>query len=112
MSKSKRRRIHHCGCATCQHHPYGTDAQQHRAINRVQAPLDEKTRRRFAGLLAIQWGRRSISRLSRITGLSRTTIHRGKYEIEHPSAKRGGRIRTPGGGRLPLEKKDPRSLPR
>ncbi len=104
MPKSKRRRMHRCGCATCQRHPYSSVAQQHKAINRVLTTVDEKNRRRFVGLLAIQWGRRSIARLSCITGLSRTTIRRGKREIEHPTPKRKGRIREPGGGRLPVEK--------
>lgn len=82
-------------------------AQQHKAINRVLAPLDEKNRRRCAGLLAIQWGSRRLSLLSRITGLSRTTIHRGKREIEHPDSKGRGRIREPGAGRVPVEKNNP-----
>lgn len=112
MPKSKRRRMHHCGCATCCRHPYGSVAQQHTAINRVVATLDEKNRRRFAGLLAIQWGRRSIALLSRITGLSRTTIRRGKREIEHPVPESQGRIREPGGGRLRVEKNSPAFLKR
>ena len=107
MPKSKHRQIHRCSCTTCQHHPYNTTAQQHRAINRVLATLDEKNRRRFAGLLGIQAGRHrcSISLLSRITGLSRTTIYRGQREIERPTSKRRSRrIRTPGGGRPLTEK--------
>ncbi len=104
MKQSKRRRIHRCQCATCERHPYSSVAQQHKAINRVLASLDEKNRRRFVGLLAMQWGRQSIALLSRITGLSRTTIHRGKHEIEHPARKRHERIRARGGGRLPIEK--------
>ena len=69
--------------------------------------LDEKNRRRFIGLLAIQQGDRSIALLSRITGLSRNTIYRGKREVEHPSRKRRRRIRTPGAGR-PLTEKNSR----
>lgn len=107
MAKSKCRRMHRCGCSTCRLHPYGAVAQQHTAMNRVLASLDEKKRRRFAGLLALQEGRRSISLLSRITGLSRHTIRRGKREIEHPSAQQTHRIRRPGGGRLPVEKNNP-----
>lgn len=92
---------------TCQHHPYGTIAQQHKAINRVLATLDEKNRRRFVGLLAIQAGRpaRIIALLSQITGLSRTTIYRGQREIERPTSKRQShRVRTSGGGRPLTEK--------
>ncbi len=104
MSRSRKRRIHCCGCGACHHHPYGSVAQQHRAINRVLATLDEKNRRRFVGLLAIQQGDRSIAPLACITGLSRNTIYRGKREIEHPSAKRRGRLRAPGAGRPLTEK--------
>ena len=107
MSKSRRRRLHRCGCETCYRHPYGSVAQQHRAINRVLVTLDEKNRRRVTGLLAIQEGDRSIAPLSRITGLSRTTIHRGKRELEHPASTRRGRIRAPGAGRPRTEKKRP-----
>jgi hypothetical protein len=104
MPTAKRQRIHRCGCSDCQRHPYSISAQQHTAINRVLATLDERNRRRFVGLLAIQWGPRSIAPLSRITGCSRMTIRRGKYEIEHPLRKHKGHIREPGAGRLPVEK--------
>jgi hypothetical protein len=71
------------------------------------ATLDEKNRRRFVGLLAIQQGDRSIAPLARITGLSQNTIARGKREIEHPSRKRRRRIREPGAGRPLTEKNSP-----
>ena len=109
MNPSQHGRMHRCGCAACQEHPYRLVAQHHQAINRVLASLDEKNRRRFVGLLALQWGSPSISRLARITGLSRTTIHRGKREIEHPASKGPHRLRDPGGGRLPVEKNSPAS---
>ncbi len=97
--------MHHCGCRTCRRHPYSAVAQQHRAINRLLAGLDEKNRRRLVGLLVIQWGGRSLALLSRITGLSRHTIRRGKREIEHPATNRSdGRIRAAGGGRPAVEK--------
>jgi len=108
-SKSRQRRIHRCECLTCRRHPYGSIALHHRAINRVLATLDERNRRRFAGLLAIQGSGGSIAALSRITGLSRMTIHRGKREIEHPSPKRRGHLRAPGAGRPLTEKNSPAS---
>ena len=104
MFKSKQRDIHQCGCSVCQHHPYGQLAQQHKAINRVLATLNEKNRRHFVGLLTMQWGAHSISLLSRITGLSRTTIHRAKREIEHPGSKSKASIRRAGAGRRRVEK--------
>jgi hypothetical protein len=68
------------------------------------ASLDEQNRRRFAGLLALQWGPRHILLIAQITGLSRTTIYRGQRELEHPKPVIHGRVRVPGAGRLPVEK--------
>lgn len=104
MAKSKRRLIHRCSCAACKQHPRSLVAQQHQAINRVLVTLNEKNRRHFVGLLAIQWSTRQITLLSRITGLSRTTIHRGKHEVEHPGTQGQAPIRKAGAGRLPVEK--------
>jgi hypothetical protein len=104
MANKLRRKIHVCTCATCQLHPYSHTAQQHRAINRVLATLDEKNRRRFAGLLALQWGSRSVLPLSRITGLSRNTIRRGRQEIEHSNRGTPAGLRRCGGGRPRVEK--------
>lgn len=110
MKKSKRERLHRCTCVSCQQHPYGQIAMQHKAINRVLANLDEKNRRRFAGLLSLQLGPRHILLISQITGLSRMTIYRGQREIEHSDAKGRGRVRTPGAGRIAVEKNNPAFL--
>lgn len=107
MPRAKHRPIHSCHCETCERHPYSQVAQQHRALNRVLAGCDEKTRRRVVGLFAQRWGRHCISLLRRITGLSRNTIQRGKYEIEHPKSELPQRIRTPGAGRIAAEKNNP-----
>ena len=67
--------------------------------------LDEKSRRRFVGLLALQWGRGSIALLNQVTGLSRPTIRRGREEVsrvEKPSQP--GRVRQAGAGRHAVEK--------
>jgi hypothetical protein len=107
MSKPKSRRTHQCICAACQEHPHSQIAQQHRAINRVLATLNEKNRRHFVGLLALEWGARKIALLSQITGLSRTTIHRGKREVAHPGHSAKPQIRQVGAGRIAVEKNNP-----
>lgn len=71
--------------------------------------LNEKNRRQFVGLLALEWGARKIALLSLITGLSRTTIHRGKREVEHPGRQGKPYIRAAGAGRIPVEKNNPAS---
>jgi hypothetical protein len=98
----KKKSIHNCECAICQKHPYGKIAKEHKAINRVLAGLDERNKRRFAGLLASQQGNKSL--LSEITGLSRNTIVRGQLEVEHPSQNSISGVRRAGGGRIPVEK--------
>ena len=71
--------------------------------------MDEKSRRRFVGLLATQQGWGGVQHMSQITGLSRTTILRGQREIERTNRSRLKRIRTRGGGRKQVEKNNPRS---
>jgi len=80
-------------------------ATLHTSINRVVASFDEKSRRRFVGLLAMQHGYGGVQHLRRVTGLSRTTILRGQREIAQADSDRLGRIRSRGGGGQFLEKK-------
>jgi len=96
---------HKCTCPTCRDHPYSATAKEHAAINRVLVTLNEKSRRRFVGLLALQWGRGGVERLNEITGLSRPTIRRGRAEVQKvEAAGTPNRIRRAGAGRLRIEK--------
>jgi len=105
MRVEKERFRQQCSCATCHDHPWSSAAQEHRAINRLVLALDEKNRRRLAGLLAWQWGRGGISLLSQITGLSLTTIRRGRDEVQHVERSSArGRVRKAGAGRSRVEK--------
>ena len=102
-----RRPIYQCCCSACQNHPKGGVAADHQAINRVLALLDERQRRLFAGLLAMRRGHGGILAVAEITGLSRTTIRRGRAELRRGVGSTLQRIRKPGGGRKLLEKKSP-----
>jgi len=102
MSRKSRRRVHVCTCQQCRQHPYSDVANQHRAINRVLVTLNEKNRRRFAGLLALQRGRGGVQAVIEITGLSRNTICRGRDEVQHTQRQPG--VRQAGGGRHRAEK--------
>jgi hypothetical protein len=104
MKKKPLRRVHKCTCATCVARPHSAVAQQHRAINRVVHLMDERNRRRFVGVMALQWGRGGVQRLIEVTGISRNSIVRGRNEVEHPRQAPGRRIRRPGGGRKRVEK--------
>ena len=77
-------------------------AHEHQAINRVIASFDEKGRRRFAGLLALQLGRGGVQRAHEITGLSRMTIRAGRKEIGQTDRTLG--VRHAGAGRPTSEK--------
>jgi hypothetical protein len=103
-----RRLVHACECPTCRQHPQGRVARQHRALNRLIAASDERTRRLLAGFLARQHGKGGITRLARITGLDRDTVARGRRELRQPF-RSSGRIRRPGAGGQRVEKKVPRS---
>jgi hypothetical protein len=109
LVKQKRRRpVHACECPTCQQYPSGKVAREHRALNRLFAATDERTRRLLAGFLARQHGRGGIVLLARITGLDRNTIARGRRQLRRPATP-PGRVRRPGGGRRRVEKKAPGS---
>ena len=115
MSRKKRlpnrqhwRLVHACECPTCRQHPHGRVAREHRALNRLVAASDERTRRLLAGFLARQHGRGGITLLARITGLDRNTIARGRRELRQPF-RSSGRIRRPGAGGQRVEKKVPPS---
>ena len=109
MKPSNKSNVHQCICRTCERQPYSAAAKQHQAINRVVAALDEKNRRRFVGLLALQWGRGGIARLLEVTGISRNTICRGRTELQRADRATPGRQRRAGAGRPTVEKKIPRS---
>jgi hypothetical protein len=104
MPNKTKRRIRQCGCQSCQLHPHGKIAKQYKAINRVLVELNERNRRRFVGVLANARGRGGTSQLAEVTGLSRTTIARGRREIERANKKRSFKIRQSGAGRPLVEK--------
>src|SRR6266700_4415734 len=77
---------------------------------RVLGTLNEAQARVFVAQKALAEGRGAVSRLARLTSMSRPTILKGIAEVEagrlagHPET---GRIRTVGGGRKRLEDADP-----
>jgi hypothetical protein len=100
----RRRPVHTCACSTCRQHPNGQKAREHRALNRLMAASDERTRRLLAGFLARQQGPGGITLLARITGLARNTVARGQRELRQPF-RSSGRVRRPGAGGQYVEKK-------
>jgi hypothetical protein len=109
LTKRKRRRlIHACECPRCHRYPKGRVAREHRALNRLIAASNERSRRLLAGFLARQHGKGGITLLARITGLNRDTVARGRRELRQPW-RASGRIRQVGAGGQRVEKKVPGS---
>ena len=105
MADKDCKRFHRCRCRGCRSRSDTELLAYHRAINRVIAELDERSRRLFAGLLARQLGHGGIQQVAEITGLSCKTIRRGLRESERGQAESLDRVRRPGGGRKRVEKK-------
>lgn len=103
------RSVHACECSICEQHPFSRVAKEHRRINRLVAGANERNRRLLVGFLAEQHGPGGVALLSRVTGLSRTTILRGRRELQRGSSMDMNRVRQRGGGRKRAEKKVLRS---
>ena len=76
----------------------------------VGAKLDERGRRLFAAAEARTAGRGGLAMVSKITGLARSTINRGKDDLDTQPLLEG-RVRRAGGGRRALCDTDPELVP-
>ena len=75
----------------------------------VLSRLDEAQRRWVVGLLSSAIGHGGDTLLSRTTGLDPQTVQAGRREVAaHLTECPVDRVRRPGAGRPPLEKKIPR----
>jgi DDE family transposase len=100
--------IHSCRCKDCQQNPDHPLRAYHQQVNLLMSRLDEQQRRWYAAIESNRLGRGGVSLVSRITGLSRKTIDRGRAELAGSLTGRpSNRIRVPGGGRTPIESKYP-----
>ncbi len=78
-------------------------------FGRFYATLNERQRRLCAAERALALGEGGSARLSRVTGLSATTVRKGIAELRDPRAVvlAPGRVRRAGGGRKAVEVVDP-----
>jgi hypothetical protein len=98
--------VHLCQCPLCLETPDHPEQQAHHQLNLLLGRLDEQQRRWLVGHESRKLGHGGDVRLSRITGMNVETIRRGRRELDDELKDRPvGRIRLPGGGRKPLEKK-------
>ena len=100
------REVHLCQCPTCLQEEPRSDQPVHRRMNLLMSRLDEQQRRWYAALEAQNVGHGGDALLSLITGLHVDTIRRGREELADGLQERpADRVRLPGGGRPPAEKK-------
>ena len=98
--------VHQCSCPHCLGEGDHPDRLHHLHLNLLLSRLDEQERRWVVALESERVGRGGDRLLSRISGLDVETIRRGRRELN--ASLRDcppGRIRQPGAGRLPVQKK-------
>jgi hypothetical protein len=100
--------VHRCECPRCQSPEPHPDQASHHYINVFLSRLNEPQRRWFAALEAMRLGHGGKHLLAQITGMSPTTILRGRHELEADLAGCPEvHLRAPGGGRPAAEERDP-----
>lgn len=80
------------------------------AIVLFSSLLDEKQRRLYAGLESLKLGHGGDRRIAEFIGMDPHTVAQGRRELLEQDLETD-RIRKAGGGRMPLEKKRPKSSP-
>ena len=100
------RRVYQCQCQNCQSSEPNAEKEYHHQLNVVLSRLDEQQRRWTVALEANRIGRGGTELLSQITGMNVSTIRKGRHELAKDLEERpSDRVRMPGGGRKPVEKK-------
>ena len=98
--------IHQCTCTICQSETNAPEKQLHHQINLLMSRLDEQQRRWYAALEAKRYGHGGIKLVKQITGLDEKTLQRGTQELDMDlDGRPTERVRLPGAGRPPAEKK-------
>lgn len=95
-----------CQCPRCQ--PDGDQAERvlHHQMNVLMSRLNEAQRRWYAAVEAQRLGPGGDRLVAQITGLDEQTIRRGRHELATSLADcPAARVRQPGGGRPPIEKR-------
>jgi hypothetical protein len=101
--------VRECKCEACQRGAGSAVVAEHRRINLLLGRLDEQQRRWFVAHESQRIGFGGDVYMSQVTGLNVDTIARGRAELSQDLAGRPtDRVRLPGGGRPPVEKKIPR----
>jgi hypothetical protein len=98
--------IYQCKCPDCQQSGAHPNKELHHQMNLFLSRLDEQQRRWYVALEAKKLGHGGATQMAQITGIHVETIRRGQKELDSELADRpADRVRLPGGGRPPVEKK-------
>src|SRR2546428_510718 len=98
--------IHACGCGPCRRGEAHPGREYHRRMNLLLSRLDEQQRRWYLAVESQRLGHGADRLLFEITGVDEKTIRRGREELAASLADQpADRVRQPGGGRPPVEKK-------
>ena len=98
--------VHQCHCPDCLQPGPHPNKEFHRQLNLLLSRLDEPHQRWLVALEANRLGHGGNRLLSLITGLHVQTIRRGRRELANSLLDLPpGRLRRPGAGRPPREKK-------
>jgi hypothetical protein len=98
--------VYQCQCSACLRDGEHPDKTLHGRMNLLLTRLDEQQRRWYVASESMRLGYGGDRALSRITGMNVETIRRGRREVESSfSGRPSDRVRLPGGGRPPVEKK-------
>jgi hypothetical protein len=104
--------VYQCQCPSCLPGGEHSDRLLHPRMNLLLSRLDEQQRRWYVALESMKVGYGGDRLLSLITGMDVETIRRGRREMEDSLQGRPiDRVRLPGAGRPPVEKKSPVSPP-
>jgi hypothetical protein len=99
-------KVAQCQCPHCQQEGEHPDRVLHRHMNVLISRLDEAQRRWYVALESERLGHGGDRVLAQITGMDEATIRRGREELQGDLASSPtDRVRQPGAGRPPVEKK-------
>ena len=104
--------VYQCQCPSCLQSDVHPDSLLHHRMNLLLSRLDEQQRRWYVALESTRVGYGGDRLLSQVTGMDVETIRRGRRELEDSLHGRPtDRVRLPGAGRPPVEKKSRTSPP-
>src|SRR3954451_19756556 len=98
--------VHACRCGPCRRGEAHAERGYHQQMNLLLSRLDEQQRRWYLAVESQRLGHGADRLLFEITGVDEKTIRRGREELAASLAEQPpDRIRQPGGGRPPVEKR-------